>query len=275
MRPYLELRLYARPEHMELLLAELWEWGFEGFEEDESLLRAYKPASEKDPDAEELLGLLRRWDPELRLELRRLEPEDWLSRWAELFEPVAVTPFWVRPPWKPAQVPEGHVELIIEPKMAFGTGHHASTRLVLRLLARWLRPGARMLDVGTGTGILAIGAIKLGAARAVAVDIDEFACENARENARLNKVEDRLEVRLGSLEAVSERGFDLITANLTRSAIEELLPELLRRRARRAPMVWSGLLASDEPLLQKTLHTHRLTLIERQAEQEWVAWVVR
>nr|BCX01676.1 MAG: ribosomal protein L11 methyltransferase [Bacteroidota bacterium] len=275
MKRYLQLTLQARSECWEQLIAELLEWGFEGFEEDEPLLRAYRPLKGPEmPDWQAIRAQLRRYDPDLQLAWRVLEPEDWTARWAASIEPIEVGPFLIRPSWKAVPLPPGRIELLIDPKMAFGTGYHESTRLALRALARWVQPGVRLLDVGTGTGILAIAALKLGASRALAIDVDEWAFTNAAENAALNGLEDRLEVRLGSLEVVPERDFGLVVANLTRELIRELLPALRERMAPGAVMIWSGLLLSDGPMLEGEIARYGLSLLERPTEGEWMAWVL-
>ena len=139
----------------------------------------------------------------------------------------------------------GQMRLTIDPKMAFGTGYHESTRLVLRLLPDVVLPGARVLDVGTGTGVLAIAALALGAQSAVGVDIDPWSVTNGTENATLNGVKDRFEVREGSLDVVPESAFDLVVANIIRSVLVPMLPDLVSKMAPRTPVVFAGLLGTE------------------------------
>ena len=145
-----------------------------------------------------------------------MEERDWEAEWRRFFAPVWATErIVVHPSWIPVELAEGQIAVHIDPKMAFGTGGHESTQLCLQALEHYLRPGARCLDLGTGSGILSIAAALLGAGSVLAVDIDEKAVANARENLAHNRIDSgQVEVRLGSVEAIAERPFDLVLANI-------------------------------------------------------------
>jgi ribosomal protein L11 methyltransferase len=157
--------------------------------------------------------------------------------------------------------------------MSFGTGYHETTRLVLRLMERRAPLSGRLLDVGTGTGILAIGGLKLGAGSAIGVDVDDWSYANARENAVLNNVADIFDVRIGDLAAVQESGFDIILANIQLNIITAMLPDLIRKLAPSGILILSGLLLQDEEDIVRALSVCDLHVTENLRENEWLALV--
>jgi ribosomal protein L11 methyltransferase len=174
---------------------------------------------------------------------------DWAEQWKRGLEAIVVSPRLVVRPSFVDHAPEpGQVELVVDPGQAFGTGGHASTRLTLEwidALADDLPRGARMLDVGTGTGVLALAAIRLAGVRAVAFDLDPLAAESARENAEANGVTAGLDLFTGPLDALALVGFDLVVANLLRSEMLPLLPGIAARIRPGGFVVFAGLLASE------------------------------
>jgi ribosomal protein L11 methyltransferase len=174
---------------------------------------------------------------------------DWSECWKQGLDAILVSPrLLVRPSFVERRAAPGQLELVVDPGQAFGTGGHESTRLALEWIdavAPELPRGCRVLDVGTGTGVLALAAIGLAGARAVAFDLDPLAALAARENARTNGLAEALRVFTGPLEAVADVGFDLVVANLLKN---ELLPLARGISAHTAPggrAVFSGLLARD------------------------------
>ncbi len=187
----------------------------------------------------------------------RDEPEvDWRERWKRGLGPIEISPrLRLRPPFAPAGSDPAR-ELVIEPGQAFGTGGHASTWLALAGLDRWRERGARparVLDLGTGSGVLALAALRLFPdARAVACDLDPLACPAARANARRNGLSARLALFTGGVAALARaRVFDCVVANLLRRELEPELAALAARAAAGACAVFSGLLEREaEPLAQ-------------------------
>jgi ribosomal protein L11 methyltransferase len=205
--------------------------------------------------------------------VREIADENWNAAYEATLGPVTAGPFLVRPSW--ASVPEGsegRIEIVIDPKMSFGTGYHESTRLVLGLLPGIVRPGDRVLDAGCGTGILAIAALRLGAASALAFDVDAWAEENAAENFARNGVEGRAEVRIGSVEAVPETGFDVVLANIHREVLLELMSELARRVRPGGRLVLAGLLRTDADAMRAAVQQAGFTGTAEAEEGAWWAW---
>lgn len=184
----------------------------------------------------------------------------WSEAWKEGLEPIVISPrLLVRPSFRPAPAGFRGREIVIDPGQAFGTGGHASTRLALEAIdalpLESLRD-VRVLDVGCGSGVLALAALALGAGRALGCDLDPLATSAAREAADANGLGGRLALVTGSLEALgprAERSFGLIVANLLRRELEPLLPGLPRLLAPGARVVLSGLLASERAGVERAL----------------------
>lgn len=271
----IELTLPVADDAQELLIAELTDLDFAGFEQAEEVLRAYVPATRWNDVHRELIEQwLRRHGIAAPLEERVYEPTDWNAEWERTVQPLPVGPFLVKPTW--AEVPPEHADrllLEVDPKMSFGTGYHESTRLVLRLLPDVVRGGERVLDAGTGTGILALAALRLGAASALAFDTDDWAYRNATENVFLNEVEDRVEVRQGSVEVAPAEAFDLVLANINRESLLTMMPELVRRLADGGHLLLSGLLRTDAERMTEAVAQHGLKVALTCVESEWWAAV--
>lgn len=141
--------------------------------------------------------------------------EDWLNNWKKYFHPIEVgEKLLIRPSWYESYDPKGRTVLNLDPGVAFGTGTHETTRLCLEAMEKYLKESDEVLDVGCGSGILAVGALLLGAKRAVGVDIDEMAVKTARENAELNGVSDKIEIIHGNLTDKVSGKYNLVLANI-------------------------------------------------------------
>jgi ribosomal protein L11 methyltransferase len=205
------------------------------------------------------------------LKTREVPDRDWLAEWKKEWQPVEVGRFVIAPPWSEIKDAPARIVIRIEPGMAFGTGTHETTRLCLKAIEKYFR-GRSFLDVGTGTGILAIAAAKLSSdARVEAVDTDPAAIEIARENARLNQVGNQIDFRGGSVEEQTSSA-DLVCANLTAPVIVELLPALLGATCGR--LVLSGILAEQSELVQSRLLELGVDSFEIDQDGEWIALVV-
>ena len=146
--------------------------------------------------------------------------EDWLNNWKQYFNPIEVgEKILIRPTWRDDYEPNGRVVLNLDPGIAFGTGTHETTRLCLEALEKYVTADTQILDVGCGSGILAVAALLLGAKRAVGVDIDEMAVKTAKENATLNGVSDKIEIIHGNLTDKVSGTYNVVAANIVADAI--------------------------------------------------------
>jgi ribosomal protein L11 methyltransferase len=197
--------------------------------------------------------------------------EAWSENWKEHFQPLAVgRSLFLRPPWV-SEVPPGRIPIVVDPGMAFGTGQHASTRGCLRLLedAMPACAGACVLDLGTGSGVLAIAAVKLGAGRVCAVDIDEEACEIARANALANGV--GAEIRIGGRLEDVDGPFDVILANLFAEQLVGFAPRLAELLRAGGVLVGAGILESEAAGVIAAWEQNALCLERRDDEDGWTA----
>jgi ribosomal protein L11 methyltransferase len=277
---YIEVEIGADAALAENLAAILSQLGFEGFWEDEGALRCYISAARWTPgfleQVQTTAALVARSSssPAPRIRVQTIESKNWNAEWEKTIQPIRVSNrIVISPSWHPVTPRPGHIVLTIDPKMSFGTGYHETTRLMLRLMESAVYPGATMLDVGTGTGVLAIAGVKLGCASAVACDVDEWSYENARENAGINGVADRLTVILGDISRTPREAFGLVVANIQLNAIVSILGDLKARCA--DILLLSGLLLREEEEIISRLRVLGFAVSERLTENEWLALAAR
>ncbi len=275
---YIRLTISITDEFQELLIAELFDMDFEGFEEErDDILIASIPAKDFDDyKREEIERILFHYGGDSKiLSEEIIQPQNWNQTWEQSIKPQTIGKFYVRPTWGEKFEDEDHIELIIDPKMAFGTGYHATTRLILEWLPEVIKHEETVLDAGTGTGILAIAALKLGASSAYGFDIDEWSKDNAQENMVLNHIED-LVVKLGSIETIPESvQYDVILANINRNALLELVPHLNKHLKPGGKMLLSGLLAEDEAKMLDVINHELMTHVSTRQQEEWIAMLLR
>ncbi|MBN1212877.1 MAG: 50S ribosomal protein L11 methyltransferase [candidate division Zixibacteria bacterium] len=206
---------------------------------------------------------------------RLIKNIDWIEKYKSLVGPEVITEdVIVRPTWGELaeKVP---YEIIIEPKMAFGTGSHETTRSCLQLIRLHFKAGMRFLDLGAGSGILSILADKMGAAYIKAVDYDPIAVDNNRENFLLNEVKAPYDIVLGSIEKCEhDRAYEFICANIIKSTILPMLPRLLELTADGGMLVLSGLLISDEKDIETALRELKQTTYTILHDNQWSTYLV-
>ncbi|MGA9119862.1 MAG: 50S ribosomal protein L11 methyltransferase [Bacteroidota bacterium] len=278
----IELSVFSEGASQDELVAVLSGAGFEGFWEDGDVLRAYIKHTRWSDAAmastQESLAAYAgaKGIRKPRIEIRTILAQNWNAQWEESIQPVQVTPgIIIAPSWHPVTAKTGQIVLTIDPKMSFGTGHHETTRLVLEMMEHRIEKGCTMLDVGTGTGILAITAVKLGARIAVGVDIDEWSYENANENAAANGVSQQLRIYRGELADVPAGSFDIVAANIQRNVLEEMLGALSARANPDGWLFLSGILTSELPGMRTTIAYAGLRVEEERTAEEWAAFAIR
>lgn len=201
-------------------------------------------------------------------ETEGVEQEDWQNGWRKYYHPMDVGQrLAVVPSWQDYET--NRVKLILDPDLAFGTGGHETTNLCLEVLDERVRGGERVLDIGTGSGILAIAALKLGAAVAEGVDIDPVAVRTAGENAALNGVADKLTVLVGDLSDKASGKYDIITANIVANAIMALAPAVPGLMADDAVFIASGIIDSRKDEVIAALEAAGLAVLEVKEKRGW------
>lgn len=268
------LHVRASAETADELSAELFALGATGVEE--------RDASTLEKPAAEGVTLVAHFDDEdaARIAARVLDApstlewivgDGWRHEWRKHFRPSRVGEhFVVHPPWETPELGPGDVPLVIDPGIAFGTGTHESTRLALAALERHVRPGARVLDVGCGSGILAIGALLVGAASAIGIDVEPEALVNAMENAERNRVADRFRTVALPLDAVWGR-YDLVLANIESRVLVPLARDLAARLAPGGTLVLAGLLRPEEAEIRAAYAM--LRVVGTATENDWLSVV--
>lgn len=236
------------------------------------LVRAYLPSSELGAVLTEDLRRSLEGSPAIELVARPLYEQDWAVSWREFFGAVetggrmVIVPSWVEHEAQP-----GQIVLRLDPGQAFGTGHHETTRLCLRALDRLVEPGMAVLDVGTGSGILAIAAVKLGGESVDAVDVDPIAVEVAGRNCRENGVAEQVWLRTGVLDPERASRYDLAVANISTQANVPLARSFARVVKPGGALLLSGSLAEDAPKLQAAMEAEGFRFADMGIERDWCA----
>ncbi|MGE5623907.1 MAG: 50S ribosomal protein L11 methyltransferase [Methanocella sp.] len=248
---------------------------------DADRVTGYWPAG---PEVEKRLAELRRFLTELpgfglspgsaTLEVRSRAESEWAEAWKRFYHAQSVGRVLICPSWEECRPEPGMIVVDLDPGMAFGTGSHPTTALCLRALQDLVSSGEWVLDLGTGSGILAITAAKLGAEKTLAVDVDPVACRVAAENVTKNGVGDRVEVRqadAGEVLGQAEGTVDLILANLVADLIVPLAPAFRRALATKGRLLVSGITDTRWPEVVEALGAAGLTVLRAHEQEGWVA----
>lgn len=253
-----------QPEQQEMLVAHLTEAGFEGFEENENELKAFIPKNDYDK------ALLNELTYKYQLDYieKNIPEQNWNENWESSFDPVIIDDFLsIRAGFhQPARGVEH--EIVITPKMSFGTGHHATTRMMVQQMREIDFTGKEVFDFGTGTGILSILAEKLGAASVTAIDIDERCISNAHENIQQNNCGVVKIKQADSLTGNEE--YDIILANINKNVILENIHQISDQLNTGGTLLISGILSEDEAEVCKMAEIFSLTLSRIIAINNWI-----
>ena len=204
-----------------------------------------------------------------------VEAASWIERYRESVELIRITDdLIVRPNWIAAT--DDKYQLVLEPKMAFGTGSHATTRSGLKIIREKFQPGSRFLDMGCGSGILSILADQMGATYIKAIDYDLTAVDNCRENFDINQVRTPFDIVTGSIEKCErDEPYGFVCANIIRTTILSMLPRLLRLTTDGGCLVLSGLLDKDETAISNALEDHQQSDFDILRDEDWLSYSVR
>lgn len=204
-----------------------------------------------------------------------VEDADWADAWRSFFKTILTGRILIKPSWEEIEVGPGQIVVEIDPGMAFGTGNHPTTQLCLLALQNYVAGGEKVLDVGTGSGILAIAAAKLGAEKVAATEIDRAAAEAARRNVERNGLEDRVTVYQTDTPESGPGEFDIAVANITADPIMALAPALARAVRKGGMLIVSGIITSRADEVTSRLREHGFQVVDTTTEDDWVAAVLK
>ena len=238
-------------------------------ERDDGTLVAFAADEEAVAALVEELG--RAVDAPVVIEPRRVESTDWSTRWREGLGPRKLGRLTIIPSWLPEASAPDPLTIVLDPETAFGSGEHGSTRAALTLLSRLLQPGDRVIDLGSGSGILAIAAIKLGAARAIGIEIDPEANEVAARNAARNGVSDRVEFLEGDAATLAPLvgPADVLLSNILRAVNTALLPVIVRALHPGGSAIFSGMEQPEAEEFRQTLTDAGFRLVQETLDAGW------
>ncbi|OSZ81841.1 50S ribosomal protein L11 methyltransferase [Chitinophagaceae bacterium IBVUCB1] len=249
----------------EILIARLSIEGYDGFEETDDALLAYIGTDNYDAETLQLIAD----EYTLPYEIETVGQQNWNAEWEKNFQPVMVDDFCtIRADFHNLEVHTAH-DIIITPKMSFGTGHHATTRMMVSNMRGINFAGTSVLDFGTGTGILAILAEKLGAADILAVDNDEWAYENILENIERNDCH-HIITKQGSLEHLPPRQYDVILANINRHILLQYMDDMFAATIAGGKLLMSGLLAEDEAIIKDAAGKAGFKFLRTDSYNNWI-----
>ena len=278
MKNYKEFIVSFLPFNAELLSGAFWELDITGINElDNSLvLFAVEDSPITKNDIEEILKAFK--DENLvesfSVAEEILENKNWNEEWEKKVRVIEITDkIVIKPSFKEYAPKEGQIIVAIDPKMSFGTGEHATTRLVLQFSEKYVHKDDSVLDVGCGTGVLAITSVLLGAGKAIGIDNDEWCLLNANENVALNNLEDKVKILLCETKEVKEGDFDLILANINKHILLDIKDDLYYKMKASGRIILSGLLTTDEEDIVNSYTSIGLKLIEKNNLDEWIALV--
>ncbi len=278
MKHYKEFTITAEPFNPELISGLMWELDISGVNEEVNCLKIFA-AEDSNVRTEDIKLLLQRLVEEKMLfkfsvEEFYIEDKNWNEEWEKSVNVIEVSDrLVIKPSFRNYTAKPGQIIITIDPKMSFGTGEHQTTKLVLQLLEKYVKKEMKMLDVGSGTGVLAIAAVKLGVSSAVAVDNDEWCFGNAIENCEVNSAAAQIEVKLGEIKNVQGNNFDLITANIQKNILLDIASEIKEKLKPGGILILSGLLFSDENDIMIKYSSLGFQFVEKKSLDEWIAMV--
>ncbi len=253
--------------YRDILIGELGLLDFESFEETDQGVRAFIPKDQYNEQSVRQLSTLKNESVSISYVAETIPAQNWNATWEADFVPIEVNEDCrVRAPFHPDKGLK--YELIIQPQMSFGTGHHETTWLVLRQMLKMDLKGCHVLDMGSGTGVLAVLAEKMGAALVVAIDVDKWAYQNAKENVAMNSAV-HIAVEKGSAQQIGQRQFHVILANINKNVLLQDLPRYADNLNQQGTLVLSGFFEKDVPDLLKRTKDCGMILRDKAFKNDW------
>ena len=260
----------------DIIVAYLADLEFESFHVETPLVKAYIQQEAFDGEALQQLfdGINQEHEQIQSFELKLIPQQNWNAEWEAQFDPVFIgEDIRVVAPFHDLDDFSG-IEIVIEPKMSFGTGHHQTTHLMCSSMMEMDFEGKRVLDMGSGTGVLAILAEKRGATDIIAIDIEEWSAENCRENALRNACQKITSIH-GGVEEIPMEGFDFILANINKNVLKSQLETYVNRMNRDAKLLLSGFFVSDTEELKELALSLKLTEVAQFEREGWAVLIFK
>jgi len=278
MKNYKEFIIAAKQFNVDLLSGCLWNLEIVGIQELENYLivNALEENNISKSDIENLLNNLTKENliENFTIEEKTYEDQNWNEEWEKTINVIHVSDkIVIKPTFKEFTPAENQIVIEIVPKMSFGTGEHQTTKLVLLALEKYIKPGVKTIDVGSGTGILAIASILLGGKSAIAIDNDEWCLINGNENTELNNVGEKVEVRNCEIHNLEEKDFDFVLANINKNVLLNINEELYKKIKPGGKIILSGILDIDEEDIKKSYSLPNLKVVDKLQLDEWIALI--
>ena len=278
-KTYKEFQIRTTPFIPEIISGLLWELNISGLSEEDDFIKIFSTGDGLTKDDIEVL-LKKLVDEKVidrfSIEEYDLESKNWNEEWEKNLNVIKVSDrIVIKPSYKEYEPSGNEIVITIDPKMSFGTGEHQTTKLMLELIEKYVRPGMKVLDVGSGTAVLSIASVKLGAKKAVAIDNDELCFENAIENCRANDVDNNIDVKVGEMKDIDEKDFDIILANIQKNVLIDIANDLKLKLKNDGFVILSGLLTEDEVEIIKYYNSLDFIFIQKEKMDEWIALVFK
>jgi ribosomal protein L11 methyltransferase len=268
---YIEYNFTITPKDTgsEILAAMLADIGFESFIETEKGLLAYIPSAKFSAEDVEKIGILQNKEYSIKYDYKNILDKNWNEEWERSYNSVTVAgKCCVRAPFHPEN-PSAKYDIIIEPKMSFGTAHHETTSLMIEQILHLELEGKSVLDMGCGTSVLAVLAAKMGAASVTAIDIDEWAFNNSVENVTRNQVDKIVKVLMGDTELITET-YDVIFANINRNILMHDIPKYIDNLSKSGILLLSGFYEADIPVVSDRAETNGMKFLSKHDKNNWI-----
>jgi ribosomal protein L11 methyltransferase len=243
-------------------------------EVDQLKWRVYFNAELLPDNVAEMISALKKLNPKFNekdLTISEVSNRNWNEEWRKYFKPIEpANEIWIRPPWEELPKAAKGIEIVIDPQMAFGTGHHETTALVIRLMKGISLRGVTVLDIGTGSGILAILASKLGAGSIVAIDNDSDAIANTKRNTELNRI-NNIEIKNVPFESMRQSQFQIILANINREVLSSSISRIKGFLANGGRLIVSGVLREEAADIESLFKSEGLSFLKQENLNDWAA----
>jgi len=272
---YFEVQITFNKENYDELYTALYINGIENILEENGMLKIYFEENKSDD-----INILKKSLVKEKIikakefDVLKLENKNWNEDWEKTIEPVYIKDkIIIYPSWKKKELKNAKDKILIEidPKMSFGTGHNETTQLVLELMSEYIDGNeTKLLDFGTGTGVLTIAGLKLGVGKAIAIDIDQDSIDNAMEYFEKNSVKDKVKLLKKNISEIDEDSFDVVCANIIRSVIIENFEHIANKINPKGKLFLSGILSSEDQEVLEYLTQYEFEVIDIAIKSEWI-----